>query len=51
MKCIKFYRQNGGHVDRVPDDVAATLVKAGTAMYCPKHWWKAAKAKEREMAQ
>lgn len=46
MKCIKFYRQNGGHVARVADDEAHAAVKSGRAIYAPKHWWKAAIAKE-----
>lgn len=46
MKCIKFYRQHGGHVVRLPDEEAHALVKAGKAMYAPKHWLKAALRKE-----
>jgi hypothetical protein len=48
MKCIKFYRQHGGHVARVSDDEAAREVKSGRAMYAPKSWWKAARRIEAE---
>lgn len=46
MKCIKYYRPHGGHVARVSDADAAREVSSGKAMYCPKHWWKAARLKE-----
>jgi hypothetical protein len=46
MKCIRYYRQHGGHVVRVPDEEARIMVKDGAAMYAPKHWLKAARAKE-----
>lgn len=46
MKCIKFYRPHGGHVVRVTDDEAQREVAAGRAMYCPKHWLRAARIKE-----
>lgn len=45
-KCIKYYRTHGGHVARMSDGDAAEAVRAGKAMYCPKHWWKAALKKE-----
>lgn len=48
MKCIKLYRHNGGHVVRMADADAHDLVKDGAAIYAPKHWYKAALAKERK---
>lgn len=44
MKCIRYKREHGYHVVRVTDDEAAHEVKAGRASYCPKHWYKAARA-------
>ena len=43
MKCLKYYRPFGGHIERLSDDKAAEKVRDGVAMYCPKRWWKAAK--------
>lgn len=48
MKCIKFYRQHGGHVTRVTNDEAHAAVRDGRAMYAPKHWLRAARLKEAE---
>jgi len=42
MKTVKFYRPHGGHVARLPDTDAAEAVRSGEAMYCPKHWYRAA---------
>lgn len=43
MKCIVYHRDHGGHVTRVTDQEAVAEVKAGRAMYAPKHWLKAAR--------
>lgn len=48
MICVKFYRQHGGHVARLTDTEAHEAVKQGRAVYAPKHWLKAAIAKERK---
>lgn len=45
MKCIRFYRRYGGHVARVSDAEAARAVSDQKAVYCPRHWWRAAKLK------
>ena len=42
MKTVKFYRPYGGHVARFTDGDALKIVTSGKAMYCPKHWFKAA---------
>jgi hypothetical protein len=47
MKVIRFYRPHGGHVVRVTETEAEAQVRAGKAMYAPKHWLKAAIAKEK----
>lgn len=45
MKCIKYYRDHGGHVIRTTDKHAALEVSKGIAIYAPKSWFKAAKLK------
>ena len=46
MKTVYFYRKHGGYAARLTDDEAAAAVANGIAMYCPKHWYKAAKRLE-----
>lgn len=42
MKTVRFYRPHGGHVARLTEDEAKAAVGSGKAMYCPKHWYRAA---------
>ena len=43
MKCVRYYRPFGGHIERLSDEEAAQKVRYGLAMYCPKRLWKVAK--------
>jgi len=43
VKTVHYYRKHGGHVARLTNAEAAVAVAKGIAMYCPKHWYKAAK--------
>lgn len=47
MKTVRFNEHNGNHVKSVSDKEASKLVQERKAKYCPKHWLKAAKSKER----
>jgi hypothetical protein len=51
MKCIEYYRQHGGFVDRVRDDDAAKEVEAGRAFYVAKRAWKKQRDKEMEVVE
>lgn len=43
MKTVCFYRKFGGYVARLTDCDAAIVVAQKRGIYCPKHWYKAAK--------
>lgn len=49
MKCVKFYRPHGGHVARLTDADAGLVVKSGKGIYCPKHWYRAARLIEADI--
>lgn len=43
MKTVNFYRKHGGHLARLTNAEAAVVVDQKHGIYCPKHWYKAAK--------
>ena len=51
MKTVRYNHKHGGHVARLSDMEAYTVVAKGVAVYCPKHWLKAALSAEKDEQQ